>query len=329
MRTCLLALLPLAVASHALAAPRDVQIRSVNFATDVIEIHNFGAAAEDIGMYQFCTHDTDQVRRYSFPFVPGTMLPAGGSIFIHWRDDAPFDPAHFNRSDIGGNWAVAGAGSNEIDPGAFGLGLYFPPVNFSNGNQIADHLQLSLNGDDNASADARTTEAVNGGVWTDETAWIATGVSTMYIRLNDLTGGVLHGPDDYDVLQSIPDCNNNDLDDLFEILAGLPDQDMNGVPDECEDPCPGDLTTTGASMGDPAHGTPDGVTDLSDLLLFVNVWTTDLGNPTPNPGTIADTSTTGAGEGDPGFGQPDSNVDIADLLFFVNVWLEGLSECPG
>ncbi len=329
MRTRLAAALSLTLCAHALGAPRDVQVRSINLATDVVELHNFGAASEDIGMYQFCTHDSNQVRRYSFPFVPGTMLPAGGSFFIHWRDDAPVDPAHFNISDIGGNWAVAGAGSNEIDETAFGLNLYFPPVNFGNGNQIADHVQFSLNGADNTSADDRSDEAQNGGVWTDQSLWVATTASTTYIRLNDLTGGVLHGPADYTALDAMPDCNINGLDDFFEIAGGLADDNMNGVPDECESECQGDVTTTGAGEGDPGYAKPDGVTDLSDLLLFVNIWSEDLGNPTPNPGTIADTTTTGTGDGDPNYGQPDNNVDLSDVLFFVNIWLEGLNDCPG
>ena len=92
--------------------------------------------------------------------------------------------------------------------------------------------------------------------------------------------------------------------------------------------CPGDVTTTGTSSGDAGYGEPDGVTNLSDLLYFVNVWNADLGSPTPNPGTLADTTTTGSSDGDPSFGEPDGNVDLADLLFFVNDWTVGLSECP-
>lgn len=94
------------------------------------------------------------------------------------------------------------------------------------------------------------------------------------------------------------------------------------------DECPGDVTTTGASSGSPGFGQPDGVTDLSDLLYFVNVWDADIGSPSPNPSSSADITTTGASEGDPAFGEPDGNVNLSDLLFFVNQWTLGLSECP-
>ncbi len=108
------------------------------------------------------------------------------------------------------------------------------------------------------------------------------------------------------------------------------DVNGDGVPDECQQvpSCAGDLTTTGTGEGDNGFGTPDGVTNLSDLLYFVNVWQADLGTPTPNPGSIADTTTTGASEGSPAFGSPDGDVDLSDLLFFVNEWGIGIGDCP-
>lgn len=92
--------------------------------------------------------------------------------------------------------------------------------------------------------------------------------------------------------------------------------------------CPGDITTTGAVEGDPGFGAPDGTTDLSDLLRFVNVWNTDLGSPTPNPGSIADVTTSGTANGEAGFGVPDGDVNLSDLFFYVNEWLDGRIVCP-
>ena len=92
-----------------------------------------------------------------------------------------------------------------------------------------------------------------------------------------------------------------------------------------EGSCPGDLTTTGSGEGLPGYAQPDGVTDIADLLFFVNVWDADLG---ATPGSIADVTTTGTTEGQPGFGSPDGTVDIADLLMFVNNWLTGRIDCP-
>ncbi len=98
--------------------------------------------------------------------------------------------------------------------------------------------------------------------------------------------------------------------------------------DNAEPDCSGDITTTGAADGDPGFGSPDGVTNLSDLLYFVNVWNADLGTPSPDPSSTADVNTTGASAGDPSFGAPDGNVDLSDLLFFVNEWTAGLAQCP-
>lgn len=103
-----------------------------------------------------------------------------------------------------------------------------------------------------------------------------------------------------------------------------PSGDVSVLLSEASNDCPGDLTTTGGAN----PGVPDGVTDLSDMLYFVNAWDTDLGSPTPNPGTIADVSTDGANEGDGGFGQPDGNVNLSDLLYYVNAWLAGRVACP-
>jgi len=113
-------------------------------------------------------------------------------------------------------------------------------------------------------------------------------------------------------------------------LGGPPVIDMGAFEFQGESPtlCVGDITTTGTTPGDPGYGQPDGLTNLTDLLYFVNMWDTDLGIPTPNPGSIADVTTTGAGAGQAGFGQPDGNVDLSDLLFYVNDWNQGLLDCP-
>lgn len=77
--------------------------------------------------------------------------------------------------------------------------------------------------------------------------------------------------------------------------------------------CPADFTTTGTNSGDPGFGVPDGVTNVSDFLFFVDVWTADQGN---TPGSLADLSTTGAANDDCEYGVPDGVVDGSDLLFF-------------
>ena len=81
-----------------------------------------------------------------------------------------------------------------------------------------------------------------------------------------------------------------------------------------------DLTTTGTTQGQPGFGSPDGAVDLADVLFYVNIWSTDLGTPSPNPTSPADVTTTSTVNGDPGFGQPDGDVNLSDLLYLINIW---------
>ncbi|MEM9065869.1 MAG: GC-type dockerin domain-anchored protein [Planctomycetota bacterium] len=84
--------------------------------------------------------------------------------------------------------------------------------------------------------------------------------------------------------------------------------------------CPGDLTTTGATLaGLPGFGVPDGIADLDDLGYYINAFVTndlDRGDLTTSGATL---------EGQPGFGNPDGVLDLDDLGYFIGVWLAG---CP-
>ena len=80
----------------------------------------------------------------------------------------------------------------------------------------------------------------------------------------------------------------------------------------------GDVTTTGAGIGDPGYGVPDGQITAADINYYVNAWVA-------NDLTIADVTTTGAAIGDPGYGVPDGLVTGADIQYFVNLWVAG---CP-
>ena len=248
-------------AATTVAAPRDIQIRSVNFETQVVELHNCGSSTEDLSGWRFCTHDASVVRRYSSNTgLIGITIPPGGSLFIHWLDDAPALPNHINIAGRG-NFAAP------LDRDAYGMQLYFMPVSFGNGFTIADHLQWSLNGVDNLSADERSDEAEIGGVWTNQSTWISTLPTSNAVRLTQNDCGELHGPASYEALDQMPDCNENDTDDFFDILDGTStDGDMNGVPDECEEGCPGD--TNG-----------DGMVNFDDLNLVLGNWNMTV---TPN-----------------------------------------------
>ena len=180
--------------SVANAADRDIQIRKVNFESSVVEIYNFGTVTESLSGWRFCSHNTSMTLNYSGPGgLNGISLSPGSSLFLHYNNDA-IESNEINISSLGGQFAT-------LERNAYGLQLYFTPVVFFNGNTIADHLQWSIGGVDNFSADERSDEAENGGVWEDQSEWIAVTADTSQIDLVDLSGGVLHSPDDYMVTE--------------------------------------------------------------------------------------------------------------------------------
>jgi hypothetical protein len=85
-----------------------------------------------------------------------------------------------------------------MDPSAHGLQIYFAPVVFTIGDTIADHVQWSIDGVDDLTADERSDEAETGGVWTDQSTWVITQSDSTSITLNESANGlILHGPSDY------------------------------------------------------------------------------------------------------------------------------------
>lgn len=180
-------------ASAASIAPREIQIKSVDFTTGVIELHNLGDSTVALDGWRFCTHDEDQDRRYSGSTgLNGVSIAAGNSLFVHYNNDASAGN-EINISTIGGSFATT------LDSGSYAIGLYWQTP-FGTGSNIADHIQWSIGGVDNTSADERSDEAVAGGVWTSETDWIATTASTTRIELADLSGSDLQDSSDYNVI---------------------------------------------------------------------------------------------------------------------------------
>jgi len=200
---------------------RQVQIRSIDFATGVIELHNFAGSDIDLSGWRFCSHDFDDARRYSGSGgFDGVVIEAGTSVSIYFNDDAPAgDPDSINRADLGGFFATP------LDQDAYGLQLYFPGddglVSFGRGSDMVDHIQWNIDGSGAGAAEFRTGLAVDTGLWTAIGDFIATGDDTARVTLTDTAGGLLHGPDDYDVAG---DTCPADLDgdgelSLFDFLA--------------------------------------------------------------------------------------------------------------
>ena len=208
-------------ASISYAAPRDVQMTIIIPESQQIVIDNTGTEPEDLSGWQFCSHNTLSVRRYSGPNgLNGVTIEPGVNIVLHLLNDAPAGlDNHINASDIGGSFA-----GFELD--AFAIGLYFPgttgSVNFGDGNTIADHVQWSLFGLNNFTADERSDEAVVGGVWTAVDDWIDVRPNTVLIELVDPNNTILHGPDSYNVISSCPaDLTGEGNLDFFDVSAFL------------------------------------------------------------------------------------------------------------
>ncbi len=214
------------------AAPRDIQITEININTGVITLHNFGATDEPLDSYRFCSHDDNEVRRYSASGgLNGKTIEAGTDFFVWWSNGGPNDADNTNAKNITGNFA------GPIDNGPFGVSLYFPPVSFGNGATMADHAQWSVGGSDNKTADERSDEAELGGLWTDQSLWISTTTTSEVIRLQPKFGGqILHSPDDYATFSPIEgDLNGDylvdtaDLGSLIAVFGTVDlDVDLNG-----------------------------------------------------------------------------------------------------
>lgn len=79
---------------------------------------------------------------------------------------------------------------------------------------------------------------------------------------------------------------------------------------------PADLTTEGASFGDPGFGVPDRAITAIDMRFYIDAWLA-------NDLAIADMTTTGALVGDSDYGQPDGLIDGDDFSFYQAAWNAG------
>jgi len=192
-RISTVAVVLLAVAS-AQASPRDVQLRSVNIQTGVIELHNFGLSAESLSGWQLCTFDDNEAFRYTGAAgLNGQSIDPSGSLFVHTFNDAPVNPSHINLSTLGGFFA------QPIDAGPYALSMYSSGIGFIDPARLADHLMWNVGGVPGLNS-GRANVAVSAGLWTATTDWITTDAASARIDLTDAGGGLLHGPGNYHVV---------------------------------------------------------------------------------------------------------------------------------
>ena len=128
-------------------------------------------------------------------------IEAGTSLFLWVNNDGPGGSDNLNISQLGGFFA------STLDQDAYSIGLYWPNggfLSFGVPADLVDHIQWNIDGVDNNQANARSSVAELAGLWSDQDDWISTTASTTRIELTDLTGGLLHDPNDYNVINPNP-----------------------------------------------------------------------------------------------------------------------------
>jgi len=189
----------------AAATEREIQFRSVDFTTKIIELHNFGASDQSLNGWRLCSHSDDdgEFNYTTSTGFNGFTIEAGTSMFLWVDNDGPLDSDNVNINQLGG----ANDFASNLDQDAYSIGLYWPnggSVQFFLGDDMADHMQWNIGGLDNTQADGRSSLAASANLWTDADLWISTTATTARIELNDLTGSELHGPSDFDVIEPSP-----------------------------------------------------------------------------------------------------------------------------
>ena len=233
---------------------RQIQIRSVDFAGGIIEVHNFSSQAMDLSGWRFCSHDFDQERQYTPPNgLNGVSINAGGSIFVHLNNDAPAAQQNaLNRSDIGGNFALP------LDQDAYAMQFFFPDaggaVMFGNSSLIADHLQWNMQGSDVGDALERTGQAVSEGLWGELNDFILTTKATTRIDLIDITGDEFGESAEYNSFTIAGDVNRDGKLDLLDVAPFV------------------DLISSGQFQGE-ADINNDNLVNLLDVNPFIDLLT--------------------------------------------------------
>ncbi len=184
----------------------DVQIRSVDFSTQVLELFNNGSSNQALDGWRFCTHDeTDGFDYTSSGGLNGITLGAGSSLSVHWANDAT-GPDAINVSSLGGAWiddlTVAGVGEG------ISLNLY-RDSSFGSTASIVDHVQYSYSGANiGGPANPRGGVAVGAGLWGTSTDWIPIESTSTGLILSDTAfpgaTGNTHTSSSYSV-SSIPE----------------------------------------------------------------------------------------------------------------------------
>jgi hypothetical protein len=183
--------------SAATVVERGIQFTEVDFVNSTMTLTNLNEnEAVSLSGWRFCSHDENQTRRYSSRNGLNnlTLMPAQTLVI-------EFGSASGDLGTIGigalGNFA------GPFDRGPYSISLY-DGGSFGQGANIVDHIQWSIDGVDNTTADERSDEAQSGGVWSNQSLWVATTAETELLVLDSPSATtILHGPASY--LAQIPE----------------------------------------------------------------------------------------------------------------------------
>jgi hypothetical protein len=161
----------------------DVQFRSIDFATQILELHNYGSSSWALDGWRFCSHDVSDGFDYtSSGGLDGITLAAGESLNVHWNNDASGANA-INISALGGQ-AVDDLSVNGIGDG-ISINIY-RDGNFGSSASMIDHIQYSFDGADvGGSSNPRGGVAVGASLWSATSDWVSVGDSTTALILAD------------------------------------------------------------------------------------------------------------------------------------------------
>lgn len=212
---------------------RDIQISAVDFENGTLTLQNFGSSDISLTGWRFCSHDSDEQRRYTgINALSGVTVEAGTTFTVHFNNDAPGGSDSVNRSTLG-NFALP------LDQDAYSIQIFFPnpdtgTVQFGNAATIADHVQWNTADGTVGSAQSRTAQAVSTGLWTGLNQYVMTQADSLRFDLTDTANGRLHGPGDYSVTNPSGGCNVADvaeplgtlnIDDVLTFLDAFANED--------------------------------------------------------------------------------------------------------
>ncbi|MDB4265471.1 PEP-CTERM sorting domain-containing protein [bacterium] len=143
----------------------------LDLVNNTITLTNTGSSAVDIGGWRFCSHDLEDIKRYSSStfFADGVSIIGLGSLVVDATSVILAGPLAANTMSIGLY--------NDLD-GA---------LSFGSPDDLSAFIQFTPEGNtDFGNAEERTGTAVTADLWDAEGSFVEVGAADTFIRLDDL-----------------------------------------------------------------------------------------------------------------------------------------------